>query len=95
MSQPEQSRVAVPVETTMVQASAKLANGEEVKIEIPVQHGKGTQEGIILAHALGILRQIGGMTADNVGNLDYYPLSAFTPPIKFEVKRVSLITSGV
>jgi len=94
MSQTEQGRVAVPVEFTNVEASAKLSgSGEEVKISIPVQHGKGLQEGFILAQALTIIRQIGGMTADSAGNLEYYPLSSFTPPIKFEIKRVALITS--
>jgi len=97
MQQTEQGRVQVPVVVTNVEASARLvsASNEIVKIEIPVQHGKGQQEGIILAQALQIFRQLGGFVVDATGNLEFYPITAFIPPFKFEIKRVSLITSGV
>jgi hypothetical protein len=91
--QQEQGQVAVPVETTNVEVSAKLSDGgEEIKIEIPIRHGKGTHEAYVLAQALQVIKQLGGLSVDAAGNLEFYPITAFKPPFKFEVKRISLVT---
>lgn len=90
-----QPKVQMPMKTTMVLISAKIANGDEVSQILPVNHQDGASDGAIFAFALKQLMGMGGILVDIPTGVKFYPIFDFSNGITFEIKKVILAGAPV
>lgn len=85
------AKVEVRAQTSVALVVGRLADGSEVSQEIAIPHQPGVVDDILIGHAIGQLRQMGGMLVRrDDGSVDFYSLLMIPKGINVSIKRISL-----
>jgi hypothetical protein len=88
-------QIAMPHKVTQVEVTGTLESGEKVSQNFPVPHEDGVPDGPILAMAIQMFKQLGGLLVDQPdGSTNFYMAGKFVPPMTFALKKVVLVAGS-